>query len=657
MSIGIRMVVLTAVVTTLARSGEAQRGAGGRPTRIPATPPKAQVPKPDTTKKTQPAVSLDFQDQELRVVLDALVAAGELNVTMTNIPSQRVTVHMGRPVTRDGMIELVKSVAEQNGLKVTQTPTVMQIAGPAPEPPNRQNQQQSLAQQLLQQNQQQQLRLYTYRLKHASAIQLAPVLTNLFAGVSAGFRGNPGTTVIPNGNGGFNVINTGPAQPPGNITTTITPPFGNAGGGGPGRGGNAGGAGGGNGGRGAALGAAAANAVTNALSNTFQQIAGSLSGQAGDIRIIAEESSNSLLIRATDGDWALVQQIIGGVDLRPLQVLIEVTIAEVQRTHDLEVGVSGNIKRVPAGKTAADVTGTGASGTDPRDFIVQLTGGHGTINYNIAIAALQSRGDVRVLSLPVIIAQNNRQAVLNVGSSRPFVQVSQTVPNDPTGRVQTVQYIDVGTILTITPTINPDGYVNLQVSQTDNSATNEVQFDAPVINKREATTQIFIRDGQTTVIGGLAGKTHNNTVSGIPFLSRIPLIGPLLFGQTNVSEEMTELYLFLTPHVISSDEDIDKLREAVKVGSDLLKDINVEPHIVPRSDTTKVRLDTIRPRPDTTKKPDSLTTLRRRPPASPDSIPLTPEPKPPIAPPIETALHSTASAMVSRLWPTTEPWL
>src|SRR6185295_17163413 len=113
---------------------------------------------------------------------------------------------------------------------------------------------------------------------------------------------------------------------------------------------------------------------------------------------------------------------------------------------------------------------------------------------------------------------------------------SQTVPNDPTGRVQTVQYIDVGTILTITPTINPDGYVNLQVNQQDNSATNQVQFDAPIINKREATTQVFIRDGQTTVIGGLADHTKSHDVSGIPFLSRIPLIGTLLFGRTVHSE-------------------------------------------------------------------------------------------------------------------------
>ena len=205
------------------------------------------------------------------------------------------------------------------------------------------------------------------------------------------------------------------------------------------------------------------NALANRLAQVTQSVNGALSSQAGDIRIIAEESSNSLLVRATESDFALVQQIIGTVDLRPLQVLIEVTIAEVQRTHDLDLGVSGTVKRIPNGKTAADVTATAPSQASARDFIVQLTGGNGTIKYDVAIAALQERGDVRVLSLPVIIAQNNRQAMLNVGSSRPFVQVSQTVPNDPTGRVQTVQYIDVGTVLTITPTINPDGYVNLSV--------------------------------------------------------------------------------------------------------------------------------------------------------------------------------------------------
>ena len=597
-----RIVMIGATTMSLAQSTLAQRGATGQtPTRIPAAPPKAQASKADSVKKTA-AVSLDFQDQELRVVLDALAAAGDLNVSMTNIPSQRVSVHMGRPVTREGMIELVKNVAESNGLKVTETPTLIQIAGPQTAPDVRQSAAQQLLTQQLLQNQQQQVRLYTYRLKHASAVQLAPVLTNLFSGFGGGFNGGRGTTVIPNGNGGFQVFTPNVAGvaggPPGNVST-IQPPFAN-----PGRGGN--------GGRGNAGGGGNPNVggnVANAINTAFAQAVG-LSSQSGDIRIIAEETSNSLLIRATESDWGLVQQIIQGVDLRPLQVLIEVTIAEVQRTHDLDLGVSGTVKRIPNGKVTADVTATAPSQASARDFIVELTGGHGTINYDVAIAALQERGDVRVLSLPVIIAQNNRQAVLNVGSSRPFVQVSQTVPNDPTGRVQTIQYIDVATTLTITPTINPDGYVNLQVSQTDNSATNEVQFDAPVINKREATTQIFIRDGQTTVIGGLADNTRSSDISGIPFLSRIPLVGPFLFGRVTKNETTNELFLFLTPHIISSDGDVDKLRDALRDGSDLLKQLDVGPRIIPRADTLPPFI-----RPDTLKKSDSLTTLRRRPPA------------------------------------------
>jgi type II secretory pathway component GspD/PulD (secretin) len=594
--------MIGATTMSLTQPTLAQRGATGQtPTRNPATPPKAQASKADSAKKTA-AVSLDFQDQELRVVLDALAAAGDLNVSMTNIPSQRVSVHMGRPVTREGMIELVKNVAESNGLKVTETPTLIQIAGTPPSPPETRQTvaQQLLAQQLAQQNQQQQVRLYTYRLKHASAVQLAPVLTNLFSGLSTNFGGRGATTIVPNANGGFQVFTPGTVGgPPGNVST-IQPPFANPN------------AGRGGGGRGAAA-AAAANPnvggnVAQAINAAFAQAAG-LSGQSGEIRIIAEESSNSLLVRATDSDWALVQQIIQGVDLRPLQVLIEVTIAEVQRTRDFDLGVSGNVKSTSKGKNGTNITGTAPSQASDRDFIVELTGGNGTINYDVAIAALQERGDVRVLSLPVIIAQNNRQAVLNVGSSRPFVQVSQTVPNDPTGRVQTVQYIDVATTLTITPTINPDGYVNLQVSQTDNSATNEVQFDAPVINKREATTQIFIRDGQTTVIGGLADNSRSHDVSGIPFLSRIPLVGPFLFGRVTQNETANELFLFLTPHIISNDTDVDKLRDALRDGSDMLRTLYFGPRIIPRADTLPSFM-----RPDTLKKPDSLTTLRRRPP-------------------------------------------
>jgi type II secretory pathway component GspD/PulD (secretin) len=567
-------------------------------------------------RRTPAGFVLDFQEQQLRTVLSALSEAASLNVSLSNIPDQRITLRMGQAVTREGMVEVLRQISDQYTLKMTESGPLIRIDGP---PPSRTTPQQTLAQQLAAQQalqQQQQVQLYTYRLKHAVAEQIAPVLTSLFTGGTSLGGGRGATTIVPNPGGGFQIIT---PQGPGGAAPPIPP--GGAGGFNPqtgqplGRGGNAGNVNIPGGGRGQAAQNAIAN-IQSQVQNAFQQAFGGALSGSSDIRIIAEASSNSLLIRATAQDYALIQQVLGSVDLRPLQVLIEVTIAEVQRTRDLNVGVSYDASHTPDGRNQPNVTGTLPSSTNPRDFIVQLTSGNGSVQYDIAIAALQARGDVRVLSLPVIIAQNNRQAVLNVGSSRPFVQVSQSVPLDPTSRVQTVQYIDVGTVLTITPTINPDGYVNLQVNQTDNSASNEIQFDAPIINKREATTQVFVRDGQTTVIGGLAGKTRDRQQTGIPFLSAIPLIGPYLFGSVVETDVTTELFLFLTPHIVSSDDDMDKLREAVKEGSDLLKEVPVGARIIPKVDTLTIK-------PDTSRRPDSLRTLRPRPPATPpDSLPV-----------------------------------
>jgi type II secretory pathway component GspD/PulD (secretin) len=577
-----------------------------------------------TKRKTPDGFVLDFQEQDIRVVLSAIAEAGGLNVTLANLPSKRVTLRMAQPTTREAALDILRGVAEANSLKLIESPSLIRVEGTPQTTP-----QQSFQQAFAQQQQQQQLRLFTYRLRHASAVQLAPVLMNLFGGVSSG-RG--GQTFVPNANGGFQVFGNNAAVPGGNANIQVRPDIGAAGRAGqqapnvqvnP------------NAGRGAAI-AGLQQALTQAFAGT------ALSSAAADIRIVAEETTNSLLVRSTADDYLLIQQVLQAVDLRPLQVLIEVTIAEVQRTHDLNVGLSGSAARKTSGTSD---TLRFASAASARDFVLQLTGGKGTIDYNVALNALQTRGDVRVLALPVIIAQNNRQAVLDVGSRVPFVQISQTVPNDPTGRVQTVQYQDVGTILTITPTINQDGYINLQVDQQDNSVTTQIQFDAPIINKRQATTQIFIRDGQTTVIGGLAGKTSTRTTSGIPFLSRIPLIGGLLFGNTQRNEATNELFLFLTPHIISSDEDIDRLRDAVHEGSDLLKQVPVGPRFVPvpadtirvprdlqpRIDSTRARPDSVRRRPTGVRTPVDSTPVRRprpdstppvrRPQAPPDSTP------------------------------------
>jgi general secretion pathway protein D len=198
---------------------------------------------------------------------------------------------------------------------------------------------------------------------------------------------------------------------------------------------------------------------------------------------------------------------------------------------------------------------TGLSGGDAS---LQVIGIGGDQDLQATLTAAASRGDVHILSRPSVLAINNEQAEINVGSQRPFVQLSRTLPTDNAAQDQVVQYQDVGTKLSIRPTISSDGYVTLQVSQEVNQATNEVAFNAPVISTRSVQTALLLKDGQTVVIGGLTDHEHDVTREGIPFLSSIPWIGAL-FGKTSHTTIGTELFLFITPHVIKTDDDAASL--------------------------------------------------------------------------------------------------
>jgi len=174
------------------------------------------------------------------------------------------------------------------------------------------------------------------------------------------------------------------------------------------------------------------------------------------------------------------------------------------------------------------------------------------------LRAAASKGDVQIVSRPVLLASNNTQARLLVGSQVPFVQVSRSLPTETPTRDQVVQYRDVGTKLTIRPTINQDGYVSLLIQQEVNQATTEVLFNAPVISTREAATQVLVKDGQTIVLGGLRDRQRNANQTGIPILSHIPILGGL-FGSADRSSSETELYLFLTPRILKTDADADSV--------------------------------------------------------------------------------------------------
>ncbi len=281
----------------------------------------------------------------------------------------------------------------------------------------------------------------------------------------------------------------------------------------------------------------------------------------GDLTIIPDAATNSLLIRATAADFELIEAAVKQLDVRPLQVLIEVLIAEVRRDRSWAFGLGTEIKSHTVGKGNTTAGGS-TSGLGLGDFVLSVMK-LGGVDLDATLAAAAARGDVTIVSRPVVIAANNEPASILVGSQRPFVQVVRALPTDAGVRDQVIQYRDVGTKLIVQPTISSDGYVMLQITQEVNAATNETQFDAPIISTRSVQTQLLIKDGQTIALGGLSDKQRETDQSGVPVLSSIPVLGGL-FGRASHQTTETELFLFLTPRVIRSDAEADSVTQPLR---------------------------------------------------------------------------------------------
>ncbi len=274
---------------------------------------------------------------------------------------------------------------------------------------------------------------------------------------------------------------------------------------------------------------------------------------AGPVTLVPDERTNTLLVRASERDVGLIREAVTQLDLRPLQVLIEVLIVEVRKDRSLDLGTAGEVSR-DRDKESASASLVSAN---PGTLVLQFMKLSRT-EVGLRIGAAASRGDAKIVSRPVLVVANNAEARFLVGSQRPFVQISRSLPTDVPVRDQVIQYRDVGTKLVVRPSINQDGYVSLLVQQEMSAATEETQFGAPIISTREASTEVLVRDGQTLVLGGLTDSNKSRAQSGIPILSAIPLIG-VLFGEVRAKSAATELFLFLTPRVIRTDQDVDSL--------------------------------------------------------------------------------------------------
>lgn len=479
----------------------------------------AAAQQPSGARTTPQGVVVDFEDADIRTVITALAEAADLNVVFADLPARRITLRLRQPVPMDSVRVLVRTIAEANGIEVIEQGSLMRFATPrVAEPPEGVPTATS-----------QEPRLFVYRLRHANAMRLAATLQGIFGGS------------LPEPTG----ISQAPLSQ--RLRDQRIPPT-------------------------------VFDTLTRRPQAEREQTPGVTTVSPvpqGEVQIIPDETTNSLLVRASQADWDVIQHAVAALDLRPTQVLIEVLIAEVRRTNEYEVSVSGKATK---NGNSAELRGV----TSGALLLRWMNGGR--VDVNVALSLLATRGDVRILSRPILLAQNNQEARILIGAQRPFVQVFRSLPTDAGVRDQIVQYRDVGTSLTILPTINPDGYVNLQLTQEVSTATNETQFGAPVISTREASTNLFVRDGQTTVIGGLIDRQGEKTRTGIPLLIDLPVLGAL-FGTTRSNTSVSELFLFLTPYVVQSDEDVDRLREGVEQRLELLKpEIQKAPPITPASE-------------------------------------------------------------------------
>jgi general secretion pathway protein D len=292
------------------------------------------------------------------------------------------------------------------------------------------------------------------------------------------------------------------------------------------------------------------------------------------VRIVADEVTNSLVILATKRDYQLILDVLKKVDVVPRQVVLEVMIAEITLDKDLSFGVAyamadkrlglalpdrnpdASIFQVtgdPQGQSGAQGLG-GLLGTASR---VPAQGAFAVIsnrdNFNMFINALARRTNVKMLSAPHVIAADNREAHILVGSSIPILTSTQQSTLATSNLVSSVQYRDTGKILTILPQVNSQGLVNMQVRQ-EVSAVQEAVFgqtQSPSFTTREAETTLVVQDGETVIIGGIIDDQVTHNRSGIPYLMDVPALGRLFRVERDIAAR-TELILLITPYVVRS---------------------------------------------------------------------------------------------------------
>jgi len=272
----------------------------------------------------------------------------------------------------------------------------------------------------------------------------------------------------------------------------------------------------------------------------------------GGVVVIPDVDTNSVIVVTAPENKEIVEQILAQLDRIPEQVMIETLIIEASLDAASKLGVEWNFAKGSSAATAS--FGLQGDTSQPQGLRYTLTGAE----YGAFLQALQSDSRFEVLSTPRIFTSNNATAQINISQSLPYVTNQRIDVNG--NYIYNYAFLDVGIVLTVTPRITSNGYVTMDVMQTANDFVRYTDFNAPVVNQREAQTTVSVKDGETVVLGGIIKNSVTATVNKVPLLGDIPLLGNL-FKSTSQTNNKTELLVFLTPRVVRDAEEAQRIRK------------------------------------------------------------------------------------------------
>lgn len=288
-----------------------------------------------------------------------------------------------------------------------------------------------------------------------------------------------------------------------------------------------------------------------------------------EVKIVADKTNNSLMILSSDAMYKQIQEALKRIDIMPMQVQVEATIMEVTLNESMEHGLQWYFRK--NGNTFGGL-GLGSLGSSaPGGFSFSVSGGANGLEG--VLSALARESDVKVISSPSVLVLDNQTAEIRVGDQQP-IYASASSNADGEVLTQSVQYKDTGVSLTVTPHVNSNGLVKMDVNQdiTDVGDEDTVTGNRSFL-QRKIKSSIAVQSGETIVLGGLIRENKSQSDAGVPGLKDLPVIGRA-FKNYSRSGKRTELLVLITPTAIKDQTGLVKTGQEMRDRMKRLMDDN-----------------------------------------------------------------------------------